>query len=77
MANKRYYHHSKNKAQKPQTSQEETVRYSAEQLGKSTSELGISETTCALLEKNRITTAADLVKRTEKDMYREIGRAHV
>jgi len=72
MANKRYYHHSKNKAQKPQAPQEE-VRYSAEQLGKSTSDLGISEATRELLEKNRITTAADLVRRTEKDMYRVQG----
>lgn len=77
MANKKRYYH-KNRAQKPDNAensaiQQQTARYSQEQLAQTLQNLGISETTCALLEKNRIATAADLVRRTEKDMYKVQG----
>ena len=77
MANKKRYYH-KNRAQKPDNAensaiQQQTALYSSEQLSKSLQNLGVSEATCALLEKNRILTAADLVRRTEKDMYKVQG----
>lgn len=77
MANrKRYYH--KNRAQKPDNAensaiQQQTARYSQEQLAQSLQNLGISDATCALLEKNRISSASDLIRRTEKDMYKVQG----
>lgn len=77
MANKKRYYH-KNRAQKPDNAensaiQQQTALYSSEQLSKSLQNLGVSEATCALLEKNRILTASDLVRRTEKDMYKVQG----
>ncbi len=77
MANKKRYYH-KNRAQKPDNAensaiQQQTALYSSEQLSQSLQNLGVSEATCALLEKNRILTAADLIRRTEKDMYKVQG----
>ena len=77
MANKKRYYH-KNRAQKPDNAensaiQQQTALYSSEQLSQSLQSLGVSEATCALLEKNRILTASDLVRRTEKDMYKVQG----
>ena len=77
MANKKRYYH-KNRAQKPDNAensaiQQQTALYSSEQLSQSLQSLGISEATSQLLEKNRILTAADLVRRTEKDMYKVQG----
>ena len=74
MANKKFYYRNKNK--KPQGAQTEAVAdviYSAEQLSKTTEEMGICEATCELLLKNRISTAGDLIKRTDKDMYKIQG----
>ena len=71
---KHYYYKNRPRKQNQDGAQEQQIAlFSSEQLAKSIAELGISETTCALLEKNRIQTAADLVKRTEKDMYKVQG----
>ena len=64
MANKKRYY--KNRAPK-------RAKYSEAQLTLSLEDLGIGESTRELLSKNRILTAADLVKRTEKDMYKVQG----
>ncbi len=74
--NKRYYH--KKRANKPDMAEvsaieQQTAQFSAEQLSMSVSSLGISESTCELLAKNRIANASDLVRRTEKDMYKVQG----
>lgn len=55
MANKKRYYH-KNRAQKPDNAensaiQQQTALYSSEQLSQSLQSLGVSEATCALLEK--------------------------
>lgn len=73
--NKRYYHrNNKNKGVKQQVDTSVVVeQYSSEQLSRTIAELGISDSVCELLAKNRIETAADLVVRTEKDMYRVQG----
>lgn len=74
MANKKFYYRNKNK--KPLSQQNEAavdVFYTADQLSVSVRDLGIGESLCELLEKNRVATAGDLVRRTEKDMYRVQG----
>lgn len=72
MANRKFYYRNKNK--KPQVREDEvSVNYTADQLSVSTRDLGISEALCELLAKNRVESAGDLVKRTEKDMYRVQG----
>lgn len=73
MANNKKKHYYKNRPRKQNDADLQTPLYPAEQLSKSLQELGISETTRALLEKNRISYASDLVKRTEKDMYKVQG----
>ncbi|MCM1306255.1 MAG: WG repeat-containing protein [Bacteroides sp.] len=74
MANKKFYY--KNKSKKQQSVENESVadtRYTAEQLALSIESMGISESTCALLLKYQISTASDLVKRCDKDMYKVQG----
>lgn len=74
MANRKFYYRNKNK--KPQSAQNEVAAdtlYTAEQLSLTIKEVGISEGTCELLLKNQIGTASDLVKRTDKDMYKVQG----
>ncbi len=77
MANKKNYYNRKNK--RPKKSVDENVInealtiYSQEQLSLTLKDLGISDTTCALLNNNKINLASDLIKRTEKDMYRVQG----
>ena len=73
MANKKRYYNNRSKKQNQESVIEQTAKFSQEQLALSTEDLGISETTRELLAKNRILTAADLVKRTEKDMYKVQG----
>lgn len=74
MANKKFYYRNKNRRPQSQNSDAETaVLYTADQLSVSVRELGISESLCELLEKNRVEKAGDLVRRTEKDMYRVQG----
>ena len=76
MANKKRYYKNrspKQNAQNQESVNQQTARFSQEQLALSTEDLGISESTRELLLKNRIQTAADLVKRTEKDMYKVRG----
>ena len=73
MANKKFYYRNKNKKPQTQNVARADVQYTAQQLAYALRELGISDVACQLLEKNRITTAADLVKRTEKDMYKVQG----
>ncbi len=77
MANKKNYYNRRNKRPKKNAS-ESTINevltiYSQEQLALTLKDLGISDTTCALLNNNNINLASDLVKRTEKDMYRVQG----
>lgn len=73
MANKKRYYNNRSKKQNHESVIEQTAKFSQEQLSLSTEDLGISEATRELLAKNRILTAADLVKRTEKDMYKVQG----
>lgn len=78
MAKKKHYHYTKNNSNKTDAAknslaQAQVARYSETQLMMSLSSLGLSETTCELLEKNKITKAADLVRRSEKDMYKVQG----
>lgn len=70
MATKRYYH-KKKATPKPQSV--ESSAYSPEQLRMTLSDLGLSESLVELLEKNRITSAQDLIVRTQKDMFRVQG----
>lgn len=58
------------KQQKPQSA---PARYPKEKLAITLSELGINENLSALLGKNKIANAGDLVRRTEKDMFRIQG----
>lgn len=73
MANKKRYYNNRSKKQNQESVIEQTAKFSQEQLSLSTEDWGISEATRELLAKNRILTAADLVKRTEKDMYKVQG----
>lgn len=74
MANKKFYYRNKNKKNNDVNAQSAiVVQYSEEQLTMKLGTLGICETTCELLEKNDIFQASDLVKRTEKDMYKVQG----
>lgn len=79
MANKKHYYNNKNRKPKGDatnnnnTINAQVAKYSEAQLMMSLSELGLCETTCTLLESNKITKSADLVKRSEKDMYKVQG----
>ncbi len=75
MANKKFYYRNKNKSQRTDSASEVSadVLYTAEQLSQTLEELGISPATRELLSKNRINNAGDIVKRTEKDLYRIQG----
>lgn len=77
MANKKFYYRNKNKhsnkTESANIAKERTENYSQKQLALSLSQMGICESTSELLSKNGISTAADLVRRTEKDMYRVQG----
>ena len=73
MANKKRYYKNRAPKRNQEGANEQTAKYSETQLTLSLEDLGISESTCELLSKNRILTAADLVKRTEKDMYKVQG----
>lgn len=75
MANKKFYYKNKKKSA-PRIAKNcdaPLTQYSQEQLSLTIVELNLSETTRALFEKNRVLTAGDLVKRTEKDMYKIQG----
>lgn len=73
MANKKRYYKNRAPKRNQEGANEQTAKYSETQLTLSLEDLGIGESTCELLSKNRILTAADLVKRTEKDMYKVQG----
>lgn len=78
MANKKHYHNNKNRRPKGENANNNQIsaqvaKYSETQLMMSLSELGLSDASCTLLESNKITKSADLVKRTEKDMYKVQG----
>lgn len=77
MANKKIYYRNKNKnpnkTENANKAKELTVKYTQQQLALSVTQIGLSETTSDLLAKNGISTAAALIKRTEKDMYRVQG----
>ncbi len=73
MANKKRYYKNRSQKSNQESINQQTARFSQEQLALSTEDLGLCEATRELLAKNRIQTAADLVKRTEKDMYKVQG----
>lgn len=78
MANKKHYHNNKNRRPKSDVANNNQInaqvaRYTEAQLTMSLSELGLCDATCTLLENNKITKSADLVRRTEKDMYKVQG----
>lgn len=74
MANKKFYY----KKRKPapanlEAEQKQVARYNEKQLTTPIEALGLSDSTLALLQKNRVKIAGDLVRRTEKDMYKIQG----
>ncbi len=74
MANKKFYYRNKKKKNNGADAQNAQItQYTEEQLSMKLETLGICETTCELLEKNDIFQASDIVKRTEKDMYKVQG----
>ena len=75
MANKKFYYRNKNKAHKTEAAVDVAadVTYTPEQLSRTLEDIGIGEATRNLLEKYNFHTAADLVKSTEKDMFRVQG----
>ncbi len=76
MANRKYYHrnHSKSSSKNRLESRIETLKdLSEQQLSLTLLDLGLSEGTVKLLSGSGILTAADLVIRTEKDMYKVQG----
>ncbi len=73
MANKKHYYKNRAPKRNQEDANEQIAKYSEAQLALSLGDLDIGESTCELLSKNRIQTAADLVKRTEKDMYKVQG----
>lgn len=73
MANNRYYHRNNRGKKKPNMVDTVLEKYSSAQLARTVDDLGISEALCEMLTKNGINTAAELVLRTEKDMYRLQG----
>lgn len=78
MGNRKFYYHSKNVGSKPKkngengaaASSEAVQKYTFEQLATTLEGLKLSDTTKELLSKYNIKTAADLVKRTEREMYK-------
>lgn len=77
MANKKFYYKKRKPSTQNQQTKEaverQTAKYSEQQLTLPLENLGLSETSFELLAKNRIKTAGDIVKRTEKDMYKIQG----
>lgn len=79
MANKKFYYQNRNRrAAKPDAAAQEAIaaqtsKYSSESLSMPISAMGVSDTTCELLAKYRIENAGDLVRRTEKEMYKVQG----
>ncbi len=73
MANKKRYYKNRAPKRNQEGANEQIAKYSEAQLSLSLGDLGLGESTCELFLKNRIQTAADLVKRTEKDMYKVQG----
>lgn len=73
MANKKRYYKNRSPKQNQESINEQTARFSKEQLSLTLEDLGISESTRELLSNNRIQSAQDLVRRTEKEMYKVQG----
>ena len=77
MANKKFYYKKRKPSTQNQQTKEaverQTAKYSEQQLTLPLENLGLSETSFELLAKNRIKTAGDIVKRTEKDLYKIQG----
>ena len=77
MANKKFYYHGKKNTSttnKPAgAAQRADSRYPVEKTSVTLEALGVSPSLAELLGKNRISTAGDLVRRTEKDMFRVQG----
>ncbi len=76
MANKKFYHRNQSKAaskNRIEARSEALVGLSEQQLALTLADLGLSENTTKLLSGSGINTAAELVIRTEKDMYKVQG----
>ena len=74
MANKKFYYKKRKPAPaNTEAEQKQVARYNEKQLTTPIEALGLSESTLALLQKNRVKIAGDLVRRTEKDMYKIQG----
>ena len=74
MANKKFYYKKRKPAPKNvEAENAQIAKYSEKQLMTPVEALGLSESTVALLQKNKVKIAADLVKRNEKDMYKIQG----
>jgi len=76
MANKKFYYKKRKPAASIETQEAEkkqTARYTEQQLTLPLEELELCDTTRALLFKNHVRVAGDIVKRTEKDMYKIQG----
>ncbi len=74
MANKKFYYKKRKPAQNNvEAENAQVAKYSEKQLTKPVESLGLSNTTLELLQKNHVKIAADIVKRTEKDMYKIQG----
>ena len=74
MANKKFYYKKKKPvAKNVEAENAQVAKYSEKQLTIPIEKLGLSDTTVELLAKNRVKIAADIVKRTEKDMYKIQG----
>ena len=74
MANKKFYYKKRKPApQDKEAVEKQVAKYSEQQLTLPLDKLGLSDTTFELLSKNRIKVAGDIVKRTEKDMYKIQG----
>ncbi len=78
MAKKKFYYNNKNKQKLGQNEVNNLLKdikskYPEEKLKLTMLELGIKDETIALLSKNNIETAFDLVKRTQKEIYKVQG----
>lgn len=76
MANKKFYYRNKSKAaakNRMEVQQKALENYTEAQLSKTLEQLGVSEASANLLRENGIVSAAELVVRSEKDMYKIQG----
>ena len=74
MANKKFYYKKRRPAENnAEAEKAQVATYTEKQLTTPVEELGFSPATLELLQKNRVKIAADLAKRSEKDLYKIQG----